>query len=127
VLRWIGALVLGLAVAVFAVENDQPVHLVFLGLTAPAVRLAFLVLACLVVGAAVTALVGGLDLVRVRRRVGELQQALAAAQGAARVPVVAPADVTPFASPAVAGDGVPDELPPAPHPEQAAADKEAPR
>jgi lipopolysaccharide assembly protein A len=78
--RFLGALVLCLAVAVFAVENNQAVHLVFLGLTAPAVRLSFLILASLVLGAAVTVLLGGLQVLRLRRRIVSVERDLQAAR-----------------------------------------------
>lgn len=75
--RFLGALVLCLAVAVFAVQNDQAVRLVFLGMTAPAVRLALLIIAALVLGAAVTVLLGGLQVLRLRRRLAGLERELA--------------------------------------------------
>lgn len=74
--RFLGALVLCLAVAVFTVQNDQAIHLAYLGMTAPAVHLAFLILAALILGAAVTVLLGGLQVLRLRRRIAGLERDL---------------------------------------------------
>ena len=73
-LRWLGALVLFLAVAVFAVQNGQGVHLAYLGFTAPAVPLAYLILASLVLGAAVTVLLGSVQVLRLCARVADLER-----------------------------------------------------
>lgn len=98
--RWLVALVLFLAVAVFAVQNGHGVHLAYLGMTAPAVPLAYLILASLVLGAAVTVLLGSVQLLRLRSRLVETERRLAAAQpalaahsvveGAVGEPVVTP-------------------------------------
>lgn len=74
--RWLVALVLFLAVAVFAVQNGQGVHLAYLGMTAPAVPLAYLILASLVLGAAVTVLLGSVQLLRLRGRLLEAERRL---------------------------------------------------
>ncbi len=74
--RFLGALVLCLIVAVFAVENSQAVHLAFLGLHAPGVSLAFVVLAALVLGALVTVLLGSLQILTLRRRLAGLEREL---------------------------------------------------
>jgi putative membrane protein len=76
--RFLGALVLCLAAATFALENDQPVRLVFLGLTAPAIHLAFIVLAALVLGAAVAVLLGSVQVLRLRGRASSLERELEA-------------------------------------------------
>ena len=72
-IRFFSALVLGLAVAVFAIENDQSVRLVFLGMTAPSVHLVYVLLAALVLGAGVAILLGGLRVLHLGSRVRALE------------------------------------------------------
>lgn len=81
-IRFFSALVLGLAVAVFAIENDQSVRLVFLGMTAPSVHLVYVLLAALVLGAGVAILLGGLRVLHLGSRVRALEVELAAARTA---------------------------------------------
>jgi uncharacterized integral membrane protein len=136
--RFLGALVLCLVAAVFTVENDQAVRLVFLGLTAPAVHLAFLILAALVLGAAVTVLLGGLQVLRLNRRIGSLERDLATARsalGLARVesagrtadPAAAAGQSPPRAEPALGGaDAAPDARGPSGEGEAPLADRSGP-
>jgi uncharacterized integral membrane protein len=96
--RFLGALVLGLAVAIGAVENDQSVRLVFLGLTAPSVHLVYVLFAALVLGAGVTVLLGGLSMRGLRARVAAAEAALAASRSARLTEVSAAAAVDPPAT-----------------------------
>jgi lipopolysaccharide assembly protein A len=128
--RFLGALVLCLAVAVFAVENNQAVHLVFLGLTAPAVRLSFLILASLVLGAAVTVLLGGLQVLRLRRHIVGVERDLQAARAGFGA---APAELDSHAASAAlstlddaAADGPPASTSSAPAADYDEADPERP-
>jgi putative membrane protein len=64
--RWIAALALALVVAIFAVQNAEPVPIRFLAWQLPGVSLGILVLAAALVGAAVGGAAGLLS--RWRRR-----------------------------------------------------------
>jgi uncharacterized integral membrane protein len=73
-LRLVGALVACLVVAIFAVENDQAVHLVFLGWHPPAVRLPVLLFGVLLLGGLAAAALGAPELFRLRRQVRDLRR-----------------------------------------------------
>lgn len=80
-IRLIVLLLVALAVVVFAVQNDQPVRLVFLGFTLPEVPLPVLIFAALLLGALVVAVAGSVELLRARRRAAALEAELAGAVG----------------------------------------------
>ncbi len=76
--RLVVALVVALATVTFAVENDRAVRLVFVGYVFPAVPLPVLIFAALLVGAIAVALIGGVELFRLRRHAISLERQLAA-------------------------------------------------
>ena len=72
--RLVGVLVLCLAVAIFAVQNDEVVRLAFLGMNAPRVQLSYVILGAVLLGALGGALAAGTQVLRLRRRVHELER-----------------------------------------------------
>ncbi len=80
-LRLVGLFLLCLAVAVFAVQNDRPVRLVFLWLKARGVNLAVLVFAAVLLGAVAVLGLGLPEVARLRRRIAALTEELEWAQG----------------------------------------------
>ncbi len=79
--RLVGVLVLCLAVAIFAVQNDEVVRLAFLGMNAPRVQLSYVILGAVLLGALGGALAAGTQVLRLRRRVHELEREAEAMRG----------------------------------------------
>ena len=61
-------------VAVFAVENEGPVRLTFLGMTAPGIRLSILLFAVLLIGGLACLALAGPEIIRLRRELRDLKQ-----------------------------------------------------
>ncbi len=72
--RLIVILLVCFCVAMFAVENDYPVTLRFLGLQAPGVRLWLLLFAVLLLGGLAALALAGPEIVRLRREIRGLRQ-----------------------------------------------------
>lgn len=80
------ALLICLAVAIFAVDNDHAVHLRFMGAQFPGIGLPVLLFAVLLLGAVVAAALGGPSLIRLRRETRRLRRQLEAQAQAIAVP-----------------------------------------
>lgn len=73
-------LAIGVVVVLFSVGNDEAVRLVFVGFTFPAVGLAFVALAAVVVGAIGAAVLLGPDAIRSHQRAVGLERDLVVAR-----------------------------------------------
>jgi uncharacterized integral membrane protein len=72
--RLVLGLVACLVVAVFAAENSHPTTIRFVGLHSPPISLAVVVLASALLGALAVFLLGGLQVLRLRRRIAQLER-----------------------------------------------------